>query len=47
VLYDRHDVHEGIRAMVIDRDHVPTWVPSSMDAVSSKRVDAYFPSRFT
>jgi enoyl-CoA hydratase len=38
------DVHEGIRAMVIDRDRVPTWVPGTLEAVTSEEADAYFAS---
>ncbi len=37
-----HDVVEGIRAQVIDKDRNPHWQPSSLNAVSKTDVQAYF-----
>jgi enoyl-CoA hydratase len=37
-----HDYYEGIRAVLIDKDHTPHWAPSSLDAVSDSIVDAHF-----
>ena len=37
-----HDVVEGIRAQVIDKDRNPNWQPSSLDAVSGTDVQAHF-----
>jgi enoyl-CoA hydratase len=37
-----HDLVEGIRAQVIDKDRNPTWSPSSMTAVTQADIDAYF-----
>ncbi|WP_041782180.1 enoyl-CoA hydratase/isomerase family protein [Mycolicibacterium chubuense] len=37
-----HDLIEGIRAQLIDKDRNPMWSPSSMDAVTAADVDAYF-----
>jgi enoyl-CoA hydratase len=37
-----HDVIEGIRAQVIDKDRNPLWQPSRLDDVSDADVQAYF-----
>ncbi|MGB0571301.1 MAG: enoyl-CoA hydratase/isomerase family protein [Alphaproteobacteria bacterium] len=37
-----HDLFEGIRAVVIDKDGVPKWEPTTLDAVSEADVDEYF-----
>lgn len=40
--YRGHDLFEGIRAVVIDKDGQPTWDPPRLDAVSDADVDEYF-----
>jgi enoyl-CoA hydratase len=37
-----HDLVEGIRAQLVDKDRSPKWSPSSLDAVTAADVDAYF-----
>ncbi|HZQ34033.1 MAG TPA: enoyl-CoA hydratase/isomerase family protein [Mycobacterium sp.] len=37
-----HDLIEGIRAQVIDKDRNPQWSPSSLSAVSAADVEAFF-----
>jgi enoyl-CoA hydratase len=37
-----HDLVEGIRAQIIDKDRNPTWSPATLAAVSAADVDAYF-----
>lgn len=37
-----HDLVEGIRAQVIDKDRNPKWSPPSLAAVSPADIDAYF-----
>ncbi|MBT4905825.1 MAG: enoyl-CoA hydratase/isomerase family protein [Rhodospirillaceae bacterium] len=37
-----HDLFEGIRAVVIDKDGAPQWDPATLDAVSDADVDDYF-----
>lgn len=34
-----HDLYEGIRAAIIDKDRRPKWSPDRLDAVSDKTVD--------
>jgi enoyl-CoA hydratase len=38
----RHDVLEGIRAVVVDKDNAPQWDPPSLDQVSPDLVEAHF-----
>jgi enoyl-CoA hydratase len=40
-----HDLVEGIRAQVIDKDRNPKWSPSSLAAVTQADIDAYFAPR--
>ncbi|RDI64218.1 enoyl-CoA hydratase/isomerase family protein [Nocardia pseudobrasiliensis] len=37
-----HDLVEGIRAQVIDKDRDPRWRPATLPEVSAAQVDAYF-----
>ena len=37
-----HDMAEGIRAQVIDKDRNPAWNPADIDAVTTADVDAFF-----
>ncbi|WP_374024794.1 enoyl-CoA hydratase/isomerase family protein [Mycobacterium sp. HNNTM2301] len=37
-----HDLVEGIRAQLIDKDRNPKWSPATLDAVSAADVEAYF-----
>jgi enoyl-CoA hydratase len=36
-----HDLYEGIRAAVIDKDRAPQWQPRSLEAVSDSDVETY------
>ena len=38
----RHDVYEGIRAVIIDKDQKPRWEPSSLEAVGTAEVERHF-----
>jgi enoyl-CoA hydratase len=37
-----HDFYEGIRAVLVDKDHKPHWQPDSLDAVTPEMVQTYF-----
>lgn len=40
-----HDMREGIRAQVIDKDRTPHWLPATLSAVDDVEVQAYFSPR--
>ena len=40
--YEKHDLFEGIRAVIIDKDNSPDWQPADLAAVSAADVSAYF-----
>ena len=37
-----HDLVEGIRALIVDKDRNPKWSPATLAAVSAADIDAYF-----
>jgi len=37
-----HDYYEGIRAVLIDKDHAPSWRPATLGDVGSDIVEAHF-----
>ena len=39
-----HDLVEGIRALLVDKDRNPKWSPSSLERCSPEAVEAYFQS---
>jgi len=39
---DEHDLAEGIRAQVIDKDRSPHWLPATLDGVDDDHVDDLF-----
>jgi enoyl-CoA hydratase len=38
----RHDFYEGIRAVLIDKDHAPKWEPETLEGVTPELVAAHF-----
>ena len=36
------DFIEGVRAVIIDKDHNPSWSPSTLEGVTAEAVDQYF-----
>ena len=39
---DGSDFFEGVRAVLVDKDHAPRWQPASLEAVSDAMVEDYF-----
>lgn len=37
-----HDFYEGVRAVIIDKDHHPKWQPATLEAVSDAEIEKYF-----
>ena len=37
-----HDLYEGIRAVIIDKDQAPHWQPSTLAAVSAADIEQHF-----
>jgi len=37
-----HDLYEGIRAVIVDKDQNPHWQPKDLAAISQQDVEAYF-----
>jgi enoyl-CoA hydratase len=37
-----HDFREGVRALIIDKDNLPSWRPSWLEDVTTAEVEAYF-----
>ncbi|WP_395667118.1 enoyl-CoA hydratase/isomerase family protein [Methylocella sp.] len=37
-----HDYYEGVRAVIVDKDHKPQWRPAGLDAPTQAEIDAYF-----
>jgi enoyl-CoA hydratase len=37
-----HDMYEGIRAVIVDKDQAPRWQPATLDAVSDAEVERHF-----
>ncbi len=36
------DFYEGIRAVLVDKDHAPKWTPATLAAVTPAMVEAFF-----
>lgn len=40
----RHDFAEGVRAVIVDKDHAPKWNPPTPEGVTDEELDAIFAS---
>ncbi|WP_295896027.1 enoyl-CoA hydratase/isomerase family protein [uncultured Bartonella sp.] len=41
-MMDNHDFYEGVRAVLIDKDNKPNWLPDTLSGVTDEMVDSYF-----
>jgi enoyl-CoA hydratase len=37
-----HDLYEGVRAVIVDKDNAPRWQPASLAAVTDAEVARHF-----
>ncbi len=37
-----HDLYEGIRAVIVDKDQAPRWQPATLEAVDPREVEQHF-----
>nr|CAD7587765.1 unnamed protein product [Timema genevievae] len=37
-----HDFNEGVRAMLVDKDRKPRWIPATLEEVTTNMVDRHF-----
>lgn len=37
-----HDFYEGVRAVILDKDHKPKWQPARLEDVSDAEIEKYF-----
>jgi superfamily I DNA and/or RNA helicase len=42
VVNDHPDFREGVRAVLVDKDHKPQWQPSSIAAIDQAAIRAMF-----
>ncbi|RBW70095.1 enoyl-CoA hydratase/isomerase family protein [Bacillus taeanensis] len=40
--FSKNEVYEGIRSVLVDKDHKPNWSPSEIEDVSEEDVSSYF-----
>lgn len=42
LVHDGHDFHEGVRALLIDKDKAPIWQPDTLDSISQADIETHF-----
>ncbi|WP_196492064.1 enoyl-CoA hydratase/isomerase family protein, partial [Pseudomonas fluorescens] len=40
--FERGDLIEGVRALIIDKDKTPKWNPPTLHALDTSHVDSFF-----
>ncbi len=45
--FEQGDFLEGVRALLIDKDNYPQWMPSRIEDVTDDMVDPFFRSRWS
>jgi enoyl-CoA hydratase len=40
--FSEHDLFEGIRAVVVDKDRTPKWLPSKIEDINDEDINKYF-----
>ena len=40
--FDKGDIIEGVRALIVDKDKNPRWNPPTLEEVTPARVAAFF-----
>ena len=41
-IFRHHDFYEGVRALLLDKDNAPKWVPATPEGVTDAMVDEFF-----
>ncbi len=41
-ILEGHDFYEGVRAVIVDKDNKPRWLPATLDGVKDADIAAYF-----
>ncbi len=39
---NRSDYYEGVKAVLVDKSHVPQWSPATLEDVSEKLMQSFF-----
>jgi len=44
-IIEGHDFYEGVRAVIVDKDNQPRWLPATLAGVSGAEVERHFAAR--
>jgi enoyl-CoA hydratase/carnithine racemase len=45
--FEQGDFIEGVRALIVDKDNTPRWIPHRIEEVTDSMVDSFFRNRWT